>query len=365
MFVSNRNNTLLANATMRAAIGRRKFSNMLFVSRDIGGIPLNISKSPVYMQRWFTDIAEQNDDTRKIVVTEDGKVAGSLIIVLGRNSLGMKQAYNLPWARVCGPNIPEDICKTKKTQITRQLIKQLPTDVSYFLTLSNEFDYRLFLSEGFQPALDENYTVAPDKSPLLHASFSKMTRRHIRQAQEHLIVSTTTPQAFIQTYAADLFRRRRKSYAPLTIAHDILKEGVRRGQARIFTANRRDTGEIDAAVACLWDDTNYYYWMTTRRVPAEGQTKPHQGAVKLLLWSAIQDAAAKGLTFDFDGIPSEFSSKENGVTRLYAGMGGQRSIRYRVKRETRLEQLLGRLRTPAKLLITKTIGTFMTLKMNY
>src|SRR6266550_7818499 len=97
MFVSNRNNTPFANAIMRVAIGRRKLSKMLFVSRDISGIPLNISKSPVYMQRWFTDIAEQNDDTRKIVVTEDGKVAGSLIIVLGRNSLGMKQAYNLPW----------------------------------------------------------------------------------------------------------------------------------------------------------------------------------------------------------------------------------------------------------------------------
>jgi len=50
MFVSNRNNTLLANAIMRVAIGRRKLSKMLFVSRDISGIPLNISKSPVYMQ---------------------------------------------------------------------------------------------------------------------------------------------------------------------------------------------------------------------------------------------------------------------------------------------------------------------------
>ena len=338
---------------------------MLLVSRDIGGIPLSVSKSPVYMQRWFTDIAEQHDDTRKIVVAEEGKVAGSLVIVLGRNSLGMKQAYNLPWARVCGPNIPEGIGKIKKAQITRQLIKQLPTDVSYFLTLSNEFDYRLFLSEGFQPALEENYTVAPEQSPLLHASFSKMTRRHIRQAQEHLIVSTTTPHAFMQAYAADLFRRRRRPYAPLTIAHDILEEGLRRGQARIFTANRRDTGEVDAAVACLWDDTNYYYWMTTRRVQADGENRPHQGAVKLLLWSAIQDAAARGLTFDFDGVPSGFSPKENGVTRLYAGMGGQRSIRYRVKRETRLEQLLGRLRTPTKLLISKTFGTFMTLKMNY
>jgi hypothetical protein len=349
---------------MSAAIGARKPGKMLLVSRNIAGTPLGTSKSPVYMQRWFTDIAAQNDHTRKIAVIEDGKVAGSLTIALVRNGLGMKQAYNLPWARMCGPNIPEGTNEIKRAQITRQLIKQLPTDASYFLTLASEFDYRLFLSEGFQPALEDNYTVTPDLSPVLHASFSKMTRRHIRQAQEQLIVSTTTPDVFIQTYTTDLLRRRRKSYAPLAIARNIIEEGLRRGQARIFTANRRDTGEIDAAVACLWDDTNYYYWMTTRRVHVNGQNKPHHGAVKLLLWSAIQDASSKGLTFDFDGIPSNFSPSENGVTRLYAGMGAQRSIRYRVTRETRLEQYLGRLRAPTKLLITKTVGTFMTLKMN-
>jgi len=83
------------------------------------------------------------------------------------------------------------------------------------------------------------------------------------------------------------------------------------------------------------------------------------------LWSAIQDAAARGLTFDFDGIPSEFSSKGERRNKVIRWNGRQRSIRYRVKRETRLEQLLGRLRTPAKVLITKTVGTFMTLKMNY
>ena len=114
---------------------------MLLVSRDIAGIPLDGGKSPVYMQGWFTDIAAQNDNTKEIVVIEGGKVAGSLPIVLVRNSLGMKQAYNLPWARVCGPNIPEGIGKTERAQITRRLIRQPPTDVSYFLTLATEFDY--------------------------------------------------------------------------------------------------------------------------------------------------------------------------------------------------------------------------------
>jgi hypothetical protein len=338
---------------------------MLFVSPEITGTPVSVSKYPVYMQDWFTDIAGRHDCTKKIVVFEDGKVAGSLTIVLERNSLGMRQAYNLPWTRMSGPNFPDGTSETRKAHITRQLIRQLPTNVSYFLTLASESDYRLFLAEGFQPALEDNYTVTPDRSPVLYGSFSKMTKRHIRQAQEDLIVSTATPEAFIQNYAADLVRRRRRSYAPLAIAQDILEQGLRQYQARIFTANRRDTGEIDAAVACLWDDTSYYYWMTTRRMQADGESKPHPGAVKLLLWSAIQDAATMGLTFDFDGVPSDISTKKDGVTRLYEGMGGQRSVRYRVKRETRLEQSVGRLRGPAKRLITKTVGTFMTLKMNY
>jgi hypothetical protein len=337
---------------------------MLLVSRNIAATPLNTCNCPVYMQGWFTEIAERSQSTRKTAVIEDGKVVGSLTVVLERNSIGMKQAYNLPWARMCGPDISEGVSNPRRAEIARQLINQLPTDVSYFLTLATEFDYELFLSEGFQPALEENYTVTPERSPVLPTSFSKMTRRHIRQAQDHLVVSTTTPDVFIQTYAADLFRRRRKSYAPLTIAHDILKEGLRRGQARIFTANRRDTGEVDAAVACLWDDSHYYYWMTTRRVQAAGQTRPHQGAVKLLLWSAIQHASAMGRIFDFDGIPANLSSTKSGPARLYEGLGGRRSVRYRVKRETSLERFLGRLRNPTKFLIRNTVGTFVTLKMN-
>jgi hypothetical protein len=59
------------------------------------------------------------------------------------------------------------------------------------------------------------------------------------------------------------------------------------------------------------------------------------------------------------------SQKKTGVTRLYDGMGGQRTVRYRVKRETRIERLLGRIRIPIKMLIMGTFGKFMTLKMNY
>jgi len=119
-----------------------------------------------------------------------------------------------------------------------------------------------------------------------------MNKRHIRQAEDHLIVSTTTPRTFIDTYAADLRRRHRKSYAPLGIAHDALEEGLRRGQACIFTATSRVTGEVDAAVASLWDEVNYYYWMTTRRIhvrPVHNSTEYPDGA-----WQRSWDDNAGG-----------------------------------------------------------------------
>ena len=316
------------------------------------------------MQDWFAEIAARDRNVMKTTVVENGILRGSFTVTIERNGLGMKQAYNLPWASLCGPNVVDGISEVEEAAIKRQLIKQLPTGISYFVTLAHEADYKLFLLEGFQPALEDNFTVAPDQVPTLSDSFSKMTRRHIRQAERQLFVSTTTAEGFMQAYAADLLSKRRKSYAPLSIARDILDEGLRRGQARIFTANRRDTGEIDAAIACLWDDTRYYYWLTTRRLPAGQSAKPHQGAIKLLLWSAICDAASKGLTFDFDGIPSKFRNKENGTSKLYSGMGGRPTLRYRVTRATLTERIMDWFRTPAKALIRRTIGQFLILKMN-
>src|SRR5579863_2384250 len=296
------------------------------------------AEHPVYLQPWFTDIAGQGSQTKKISVYEGDQLAGSLTICMTRNSFGMKQAYNLPWARAAGPMIYE-MSRNRRSEIVSRLIKQLPANVSYFLTLSSESDFRQFLSEGFVPDLEDNYIIATKAASVLENSFSKMTKRHLKQAQGQLTISSLTSSEFIEIYERDLAHRRRKSYAPLEIAHQILDEGLRRGQASILCARRRDNGEIEAAVACLCDDTSYYYWMTTRRVPTDGQEKSFQGAVKLLLWSAIQDALAKGLVFDFDGVPTGDPRKKAGLARLYEGMGAQPSVRYKVKRGTRLERI--------------------------
>ena len=316
------------------------------------------SQPPVYLQRWLTAIAERPKNTKKLTVVENGEVIGSLSLFIERNAIGMKQGYNPPWARLGGPWIRDGKTDHERTLIVRRLIRQLPTNVSYYLTLANKFDYGIFLLEGFESDIECNYAITPDRVPTLTDSFSSLTKRHLKQAQRSLIVSTTSPETFVSIYESNLYGRRRKSYAPIEIAHEILNEGLSRGQAKIFAAVRRDTKEIDGAIACLWDDERYYYWMTTRRQPASGQTRPHQGAVKLLLWSAIQDAAQRNLIFDFDGTPT------HGAVRLYEGMGGLKTSRYRITRKTTLERWIGRTRGPIKYLLKNTIGQFMTLKLN-
>jgi hypothetical protein len=320
---------------------------------------------PVYMQSWFTEISASKIETHAVTVVEEGVVVGTMTVSVCRNAIGMRQAYNLPWARLGGPLIVDHVDPMWRTQIVRKLVDQLPRNVSYFLTLSNEDDFKTFLAAGFKADLEDNFIIPLDQPTTLVSGLSKMTKRHLRKAREELVVSTLGPEEFIQLYATHLSMRRRKPYAALSVARDILVEGMRRGQASVTTACRRDTGKIDAAVACLWDKTSYYYWMTTRQPPVKGQTRPHHGAVKFLLWRAIADAHAKGLTFDLDGVPSGLLEKKEGVTRLYAGMGAKQSVRYGVKRETLAERLASLVRTPIKLAVGKTIGAFVTLKLNY
>jgi hypothetical protein len=327
-------------------------AGIVICCRDLG----EYQNVPVYLQDWFTAIAEKQKFARKEILTENGDPVASLSLSFTRNGVGMKQAHNLPWVRLCGLRFRDEVPESRKTEMARQLLKQLPENVSYFLTVASEFDYGVFCSLGFEPVLEHNYIITPDQFPNVTHSFSSLTKRHLKQANRQLIVSSTTADSFIGLYQANLNSRLRRSYAPLEVAHELLREGLRRKGARIFTAVNRETGEIDAAVACLWDDARYYYWMTTRRRQRYGQTKAHQGAVKLLLWSAIQDAAAKNLIFDFDGAPN------GGSVRLYEGMGGKRTLRYRMIRRTKVERYVGTLRRPLKRFLRNTLGRIIALK---
>jgi len=331
---------------------------MLFMPQRLITSATDSEGMPVFMQDWFTGLIARKSDVIRTTVARDNMAAGVYIVFPYRNALGMKQAYNLPWAHLGGPVIDENADPVQRSQIVKDLIDQLPSNRSYFLTLSNEGDFNAFLAAGFEGELEENFVIPVEQAATWESGLCKMARRHLRRAREDLNVSTLDPAEFVRHYGEHLSMRRRKPYADLSIARDILVEAIRRGQARVIAARRRDSVEIDAAVACLWDDSSYYYWMTTRRPPVSGRRAPHQGAVKLLLYTAIKHAHGKGLTFDFDGVTSPC------VARLYAGMGGTKSVRYKVTRQTVCERFASLIRPPVKSAFRRTIGRLVTLKLN-
>jgi Acetyltransferase (GNAT) domain len=313
---------------------------------------------PVYMQDWFTGLIAQRSDVIRATVVRNNMAVGVYIVSPYQNPLGMKQAYNLPWARLGGPVIDENVDPARRSQIVKDLIDQLPNNRSYFLTLSNESDFNAFLAAGFEGELEENFVIPVEQATTWERGLSNMARRHLRRAREDLNVSTLDPAEFIRHYGEHLSLRRRKPYSELSIARDLLLEATRRGQARAIAARRPDSVEIEAAVACLWDSSRYFYWMTTRRPPVSGRKAPHQGAVKFLMYTAIKHAHAKGLTFDFDGAPSPR------LAQLYAAMGGTKSVRYKVTRETACERLASLIRSPVKSALRRTIGRLIALKLN-
>ena len=163
--------------------------SVLFVPHNLAGFA-TLSGFPVYMQGWFTKAIEDKTETLKVTVVKEDGIVGAMTLFLCRNAMGMKQAYNLPWARLCGPLIDEEVEPMRRATIVRQLVDQLPSNVSYFLVLSNENDFKIFLDAGFKAALEDNFIIPLDEATTWERGLSKMAKRHLKMARKDLIVST-------------------------------------------------------------------------------------------------------------------------------------------------------------------------------
>jgi hypothetical protein len=78
-----------------------------------------------------------------------------------------------------------------------------------------------------------------------------------------------------------------------SVCYNLIAECLRRGAGRILMATDL-AGVNQAAVFTVGDHRTAYYFMSTRTLDSMN------GATSLLIWTAIQHAAARGLTFDMD-----------------------------------------------------------------
>lgn len=285
----------------------------------------------IFHEQWWLDITAAGP-YEIVEVAKGGKVVGWLPFFL-RSSYGLTHSFLPNMAHFLGPAIDEgegnpETRLQARVNITRELIAKLPQAGIYKYKCHRDVtDVVAFQDNNFETAVQFTFEIAPRQVDLLWGAMSKKKRSQIRRAQDVLsIISIEDAEAFYRFYNDNLERRGFGNCYRKDICCRAVEAAFEHSSGGVYAATDRN-GALVAAIFCVWDQTSAYYLMTTRAPDA------HDGAVSLLLWEAIQDAAQRGLIFDFDGL----GGKESFA--FFSGFGGALRPRYVVTRTTPLARI--------------------------
>ncbi|MGA2637564.1 GNAT family N-acetyltransferase [Methylocella sp.] len=215
-----------------------------------------------------------------------------------------------------------------RASITRELIAKLPPAAIYHYKCESALiDVWPFVQQGFVSSVQFTQEILPSDPSIIWADMSKKKRSQIRRAQALVTLSLIDdPERFWNFYDTNLERRGERNYYTKSEVESCIKQVFLRRRGRIYAAKDVNNNLV-AAILCVWDRRTSYYYMSSRTAAA------HDGAVSLLLWQAIQDAAEAGLIFDFDGL------NDIATVEFYRGFGGRMVPRLNLTRTSAIGHL--------------------------
>jgi hypothetical protein len=296
-----------------------------------------------YQQPWFADIAARDwwRLNRSIEARGNGKVVSYLQYSVSLKGGILPLGAAPPWSHLSGPIVEPSLNSKEKSEVLNELVAKLPRWISLRVVCSPEDDnnarVEAFKAAGFEHTQEPTYRERPHDPDVMDpdnvAGFDKKRRGNIRRAEKKVaITEDLTASAFTQFYADNLIATARKCHSPLDVLRQIIEvgsaldldnrfftndKGEKQAAKRIVLfAAREKSGPsasppLVAAIACLFDDTHCYYWLTTRRHSSDLSGQSHDDIVKALVIRARQRARDLGLTFDADGVSTP------GTERLY------------------------------------------------
>jgi hypothetical protein len=281
-------------------------------------------------------------------VSLGGRTVGRFPYVMAR-VLGGHAVCGMPvLTHFLGPAIDEGqgaACNRilRRAQITRDLLRQVPKSSGFWQKLHcGTPDTLAYQEQGYETSVQFTFEVAPAAATTLWQAMRDKTRNVIRRAEEqHMVQSLDDFDAFAALYIGNLARNRQRSYYAAKLIADICAAAKAHGQGRVIGA-RTAGGQIAAAIFYIWDARSAYYLLSTRKREATN------GAVSLLIWHAMQDIAARGLIFDFEGVST------SGSALFFTGFGGLVAPRYVVSRFSLGHRIAGRLANPLRKRNTET-----------
>lgn len=278
----------------------------------------------IFHQPWWLDIVTGgNYDAAEI--TDNGKTVGRLYYFLRRRG-GLAYSILPPMTHFLGPGIIDDGGNAstrflRRAKITHDLIQKLPPAAIYQYKCDRTItDAIAFQQEKFHTGVQFTYEVFPDTEEVLWKNLRGEKRKKIRSAQKAVTVSRIEdPMEFWRFYDMNLQKKGIENICDVDICCRLIEGCLSRDRGRLYAAFDSKS-EMVAAVFCAWDETSSYYFMSSRTQNA------HNGAISLLAWEAMKEAASRRLIFDFDGL-----NNANAVL-FFTEFGGIISPRYIVTR---------------------------------
>jgi hypothetical protein len=290
----------------------------------------------IFHEDWWLDAATGGSYSA-VEVESGGKAVGRLPFVV-RKRFGVTGIWTPPLTHFLGPGIDEGEGGSNsrflhRLEITRELILKLPRSSWQCVRCHRgTTDVIAFQEESFKTYAQFTHEIAPAPITDLWQQMRSKTRNVIRRAQERFAVRELYDvEQFIRVYASHLASRHIENTLDLSAARRVLTVALERNRGRILAAID-DRDEIAAANFCAWDGTASFYIACTRSENAGN------GATSQLVWEAIQDAAGRGLIFDFSGMGTR------GSVLHYAGFGGSVATRFVAVRATGIGRLVARAR---------------------
>jgi len=311
---------------------------------------------PVFQQIWWLRLACGNRPLHQIDVKKSNVIVGVLRYFVRQNKVGLRWASAPHWSHLGGPILSPSLDTDEKRYVLRQLFSRLPGHLSFNFECGTHLPdadliRHAFIEAGFEHAQQNNYTQRPDQLGifladavddlglqraaqqssnvrLANASTTEAaatllsegerrriknlnkTRSHIRRANNNLEKMKIDADQFEHFYETNLRESGKKPYSPLSIGLALTKEGMCRGQVKLFAVRKRaqlyvrEEPPLDAAIACAMDKERLYLWRMTKRrhLPGSPYDKPNRDAMKVVIVKAIKYAHQNGLIFDADGV---------------------------------------------------------------
>ena len=258
---------------------------------------------PIFAQPWWLDAV--CGDAWDVCLVEKGEKVVAAMPYFKQRHYGMtiltrpQMTQTLgPWLRKTEAKLTNSLSEEKK--LLTELIAQLPK-FAYFhqnwhFSCSN---WLPFYWKGFKQTTRYTYRLPYlDDLDAVWSAFRENIRRDIRKARDRFQLSVRTDLGiddFLQLNWQTFDRQGIKVPYSQEFILGLDKSCVKNNARRIFIAEDKK-GLRHAGIYIIWDKQSTYYLM--------GGSDPelrNSGATSLCMWEAIQFAATKTVSFDFEG----------------------------------------------------------------